>query len=578
MATSVEQIKEKLSITDVISSYLKIEKAGGNFKARCPFHNEKTPSFFISPTRNTFYCFGCGEKGDIFTFVERFEGLDFQGALRVLGDRAGVQIVFESKEKKDKRDVLYAILEETTKFFESKLESSKDAQKYVKDRGLEKKSIEQFRIGYISVGWNALRDHLVERGYTETDIERAGLIKKGDKGYYDRFRGRVIFPIADSSGRIIAFSGRMFPDEEGGAKYLNSPETELFNKSKVLYGYDKAKLAIRKSNFSIVVEGQMDIVLSHQIGFTNTVALSGTALTADHVRLLDRLSKNVVLAFDADKAGIASAGRSAEIALSFGMDVKVAHMPNGVDPADLANKGAEDLKKVIRESEHIIDFYMSILSEANSDQRAFGKEVERVVLPFISRISSKIDQSYFISRVAGRLGIDKDILTGEIAKIPVDQNANQAAQSATPKVENVEPVRKSRRDVIEDKLFGILLWQDSVDDKSISSDDLKNKIIEIIGKEKFEEKNKHQEDFKEDILFLAEVGYSNSKLMLNDVGELLTALGEECAKEQFGLALIELRKAEHMGDDAAIEKQLQVCKEVSEKINNFNVEKEAGQI
>jgi len=208
MNSPVQQIKERLSIEEIVSSYIKLEKAGANLKAKCPFHNEKTPSFFVSPERGNYYCFGCGAKGDIFTFVEEFEGLDFKGALKILADRAGVSLAQYSREKEGGKEKLYKIMEEATKFFEKNLVADKSVSEYLKTRGLEDKTIKDFRIGFIKEDWRLLYSHLKEIGFTDEEIERAGLVKRTEKGIYDRFRGRIIFPISDSIGRIIAFSGR----------------------------------------------------------------------------------------------------------------------------------------------------------------------------------------------------------------------------------------------------------------------------------------------------------------------------------------------------------------------------------
>jgi DNA primase len=281
MSTPVEKIKERLTIEEVVSSYIKLEPAGKNFKAKCPFHNEKTPSFYVSPDRNSFYCFGCGAKGDIFSFVQQFEGLDFMGSLKMLADRAGVPLVFEKTESKSEKERLYMILEDATRFFEGGLAARPEAQEYLKKRGIKAETARDFRLGYVPNEWRLLYTHLKNKKYNDAEIEKAGLAKRAEqkeKGFYDRFRGRVMFPIADSSGRIIAFSGRILVDDDSSAKYLNSPDTILFNKSTVLYGIDKAKQDIRTKNYTILVEGQMDLVLSHQAGIKNTVAVSGTAL------------------------------------------------------------------------------------------------------------------------------------------------------------------------------------------------------------------------------------------------------------------------------------------------------------
>ncbi|HJL55626.1 MAG TPA: DNA primase, partial [Candidatus Paceibacterota bacterium] len=418
MATQVEQIKEKLGIVDVVGQYIKLEKAGSNLKAKCPFHNEKTPSFFVSPARNSYYCFGCNAKGDIFSFVEQFEGVDFTGALKILGEKAGVQIVYERQDIRDEKSRLHSIMEDATLFFEENLNKQKKVLEYLKKRGLDDKTIKTWRVGYSPDSWSSLYEHL--KGKFNTDeINKAGLIKKSEKGgdYYDRFRGRIMFPISDNSGRIIAFSGRIFKDNENEAKYINSPETQLFSKSKILYGYDKAKFSIRKLNFSIVVEGQMDILLSHQALFTNTVALSGTALTEEQVGLLKRLSGNVVLAFDSDSAGVASSGKSAMLMLSLGMDVKVTHLKQGEDPSDVLNRSKDEWKKAIRNSKHIVDFYLDILRDSIDDKRKLRLKVGQTVLPYIKVISNKIDQEHFISVVAHRLGVAEDAVREEVENV-----------------------------------------------------------------------------------------------------------------------------------------------------------------
>lgn len=242
MSEVTEKIKERLGIVDVISAYVKLEKAGSSMKARCPFHNEKTPSFSVSPSRGTYYCFGCGNKGDIFSFVQEFEGVDFPGALRVLGERAGVAIVFEDQSQKDERTRLYQILEKATQFYEEKLDKRSEVKSYLEGRGLTGQTITNWQIGYApgppTGSWNEVEEALQKAGFTVFEIEKVGLIKKGEKGgFYDRFRDRIMFPISDSSGRVIAYSGRLFSgSDDKAAKYVNSPETTLFNKSKVLYG------------------------------------------------------------------------------------------------------------------------------------------------------------------------------------------------------------------------------------------------------------------------------------------------------------------------------------------------------
>src|ERR1700733_2299987 len=288
---TVQQIKDRLSIVDVVSQYVKLDRAGSTLRARCPFHSEKTPSFFVSAERGTFHCFGCGEGGDIFTFVEKIEGLDFKGALKVLADKAGVEIVYErgGKEKKDERERLFELMEVTTIFYTSKLSDA--AKKYLTDRGLKEATIKEFRLGFADSGWTDATDYLKKKGFSDKEIVEAGVGKKGDRSTLDKFRNRIMFPIADSAGRVIGFSGRIFGENASpeAPKYLNSPETPLFHKSRILYGFDKAKLSMRKLGCAVLVEGQMDLLASHQAGWANTVAVSGTAFTPEHAQLIPRM-------------------------------------------------------------------------------------------------------------------------------------------------------------------------------------------------------------------------------------------------------------------------------------------------
>jgi len=376
MSGDIENIKNRLSIEEVVGEYVTLKSAGINLKGLCPFHAEKTPSFVVSPTRQTYHCFGCGVGGDIFSFIQAIEGVDFRGALSMLADRAGVTLSRQPAQNKEHADVLYDILESATVYYEGEYRKDARAQEYLSGRGVTDATARQFRIGLAPVGWSNVKDHLTKLGFKTEDIEKAGLIKRGDKGVYDRFRSRIMFPITDSVGRVVAFSGRhiILTDKSGDiepAKYINSPETPLYNKSKILFGYDRARQAIRKHNFAILVEGQMDVVLVHQAKYVNTVALSGTALTQQHLTLLSRMSKNLVMALDADSAGIASAGKSARLALRHGFDVKVAALPEGADPADLIAQGkGDEWRACIKAAQHIIDFLLGYYRAHARDDRA----------------------------------------------------------------------------------------------------------------------------------------------------------------------------------------------------------------
>lgn len=440
MNDAVEQIKNRLSIIDVLTPYIELQKAGKHLKARCPFHNEKTPSFNVSPERGMYHCYGCGAGGDMFTFIEQIEGVDFKGALKILAEKANVELTPVSPERKSERDRLYATLEAATEFYESELTKHAEAQAYLEKRGVSKTTIATWRIGLAPApsvaGWTAIRDALKPKGYTDTELMKAGLIKESEKGKgpYDVFRNRIMFPIFDAGGRVVGYSGRTLEfDKPEVPKYVNSPETELFKKSEILYGYHKAKQGIRQLDFSLIVEGQFDVVMSHQAGYSNTVAVSGTALTAQHVQLLERLSRKVVLALDSDKAGVAAVKRSADLMLRRGLDVKVATLTGGKDPADLVLKDAREFKHLIGQSSHVIEFLLNVLLSQGLDERTLKLRAREEIIPYILLLPNYIDQDHFEGKLAEALKTTKEAVHFEVDRI---RNEKSTAAEKTVK----EPV------------------------------------------------------------------------------------------------------------------------------------------
>ena len=559
MFSPVQQIKERLSIEEVVSSYIKLDKAGANLKAKCPFHNEKTPSFFISPDRGTYYCFGCGASGDIFTFVEEFEGLDFKGALKLLADRAGIPLEHYNPKEESEKEKSYRIMEEATLYFCNNLTQNKEVLNYLKTRGLNEKSVKDFRIGFTPNEWRNLYEYL-KPNFSDLEIERAGLIKKTGKGYYDRFRNRIMFPMADSSGRIIAFSGRIIG--EGEPKYLNSPETPIFSKNVVLYGIDKAKDAIRKNNFSVLVEGQMDLILSHQAGYRNTVATSGTALSdstvskenvVSNLGLVRRLSPNIVLAFDADRAGANATIRAGRIALSLGMDVKVVDMPEDVDPADLIGKtGADAWREAIKNSRHIIEFLLlKVLKSCEGDMRKAGREIKEKILPFVNALQSSIEKTFFIKKISDSSGISESALQDDLKKIERELKYEK---------EEIEEAKETlgvtyRKDYIEQKLLGVALWQKSIAKPVIDFETIFKKLGGVYKK---------YEDRKEDLIFEAEVFYIDNEDLENDIREMFLNLEEENINEKLSKKMSDLRQAQNEESG----------KKILQEINELNKKKE----
>lgn len=528
-SSSVDKIKEILSIVDVVSTYLTVEKAGKNYKAKCPFHNEKTPSFFISPDRGSYYCFGCGAKGDIFSFVEHFEGTDFLGSLKILANRAGVELSTYQSKDKGKTDIYYEIMESATDFFEKSFEKNKEARSYLLGRGISDISISSFRIGFAPDSWTMLLDYLIKKGYKLIDIETVGLIKKGNSGkFYDRFRSRIMFPIMDSSGRVIAFSGRIFPENNKevpieigkptvvDSKYLNSPDTPLFNKSNVLFGIDKAKIAVRSRNYSIIVEGQMDLIMSHQAGFANTVAVSGTAFSdslKDHeskinnLGLIKRLSSNIIFAFDGDDAGIRAVSRSAMIALSLEMQVKIAVLPKGEDPAEVILKDENKWKDIIKNSVNIISFHLDRICKNTDDLRLRGKQVREIIFPFLIMISSSIERSAYINEIHGKTGLRESAIIEDFDKY----EKAHFIESKKEEIVQVEKDTNSRRSNLEKRFASIVFWQEGKEDNKREIGELISLFESDIGKEVLESVLDTYKPFSENLILEIEMLYENKK-------------------------------------------------------------------
>ena len=477
---TVEQIKERLSIVDVVSSYVELHPAGKNLKGKSPFTNEKTPSFYVSPDRGMYYCFSSSPGGDIFTFVEKMEGVDFRGALKILAERAGVDLVPEDPKKKGERDRAFDALEAATVFYTDWLDKKPAAQTYLDERGVKPATIAKWRIGYApgppEHGWREVRTHLKEKQFTDTELLKTGLIKQTDGGKepYDVFRDRVMFPIFDASGRVVGFSGRILSKDSEAPKYVNSPETELFNKSEILFGYDKAKQSIRTMDFSLIVEGQFDVVMSHQAGYTNTVAVSGTALTPHHVGLLQRLSNKVVLALDNDRAGIAAMQRAADLMLARGMDVKVARMEGGKDPADMVVSDLQAFRHTIGQAGHVIEYLLDVLEAESKDERSFKLKAREDILPFVVKIPNLIDQEHFEGVIAERLKTTKDAVHQEVERLRARAAANEerkpvakASEAETPTA--TPPDTRERLERQRHELLAYLITLTELTDATIAT-------------------------------------------------------------------------------------------------------------
>jgi len=410
----LEEIKNRLDIVDLISQYVELKRAGQNFRGLCPFHSEKTPSFMVSRSKQIYHCFGCGEGGDIFSFLIEHESMTFSEALKVLAERAGVKLSPRHIVDKDRRDILKEIHITAVEFFRENLAHSKEASTYLKNRGVRADSIKTFSLGYAKNSWHSLYEHLRAKGFEEALIIKSGLVATGSKGIYDIFRDRIMFPIFDLSGEPIAFGARVM--DNSLPKYLNSPDTELFKKGQTLYGLNMAEDDIRKNDYALIVEGYLDVIACHQAGFKNVVAPLGTALTEGHIKRLLRYTKNLILVFDGDSAGVLAAKRSLPIIFEHELRAKVLLLPDGHDPDSLLKEkdGSSKFSKLIENSSTPIEF---ILKKSNAPK------VDRVkdALSLIGKVKDTILREELILELSERSGVRESALRDALRRPQIER-------------------------------------------------------------------------------------------------------------------------------------------------------------
>jgi len=423
----LEQIRQNNDIVEVIGSYFPLKRAGANFRALCPFHKEKTPSFNVNPQKQIWHCFGCGAGGDVFTFVMKFENLDFISAVRRLAERTGVRLEFEetaSEPNRDQKELLFRLHEQVAEFFHQTLlkeKSAEPARAYLKKRGITADVVKRWRLGYSPDAWDALIQWAASRKFSAELLETAGLALRRERGdgFYDRFRGRLMFPICDEQGRVVAFSGRILTDAKDQPKYVNSPETPIFQKGKILFALDKAKRAILDEKFAIVCEGQVDTISCHEAGMTNVVAPQGTALTEQHARILKRYAEEVVLMFDADAAGQNAVVRSAEPLWEAGLVIRVAVLPQGHDPDSFVKEmGAEKLKNLITKAPSFFVCLLEHLSKQYDPNTDGGKvQIAQQMAAWLARIPNPVLFARYAQEASKQLQLTGTSIEQEILKL-----------------------------------------------------------------------------------------------------------------------------------------------------------------
>ncbi|MEE8389584.1 MAG: DNA primase, partial [Anaerolineae bacterium] len=474
----IDEVKDRLDIVEFISSYIPLQKAGRNHKALCPFHSEKTPSFVVFPDSQHWHCFGaCGEGGDVFTFAMKHEGWDFRTALEELARRAGVELRPRTPaqvQAEEETDRLRGLLDTAARYYNHLLCHAPEAEAtraYVARRGLDDETVERFLVGYSLPSWSGVRAYLTERGYTVEELVKAGLlVQREDSGStYDRFRDRLMISIRDAKGRVIGFGARTL-DPEGVPKYLNSPQTPLFDKSRTLYGLDLARQAIRREDQAIIVEGYMDVMQAHQAGFANVVAQMGTALTEPQLRQLQRLSKRFVLALDPDAAGVQATLRGVDVARKtleqqwepvfdprglvghearLGAEIRILQLPRGQDPDDLIRKDAEQWTTLVEAAVPVVDFYLQMLMEGLdlNDTKAKSRVVD-TLLPILRAVANPIEREDYVQKIARALRVDTRAVQSRLRSDKQRQTRRQRSAA------HVQGNSKSAQGIVEADLEG----------------------------------------------------------------------------------------------------------------------------
>ena len=475
MDSQVDEVKSKVDIIEIISTYVPLKKAGRNFSGLCPFHGEKTPSFMVSPDRQVYKCFGCGESGDVFSFLEKIEGWDFREALEELSKKAGVKLkTFTPTAAGRQKEKLIEINTLASKFYSYILNKHKlglAGREYLKKRKIDEIIWKKFGVGFAPEGWESTLNFLTKRGFNGGDVAAAGLVvaREGrDKSFYDRFRGRLVFPLRDTRGATLGFSGRVVSESERGPKYVNSPETAIFNKGSLLFGLDVTRDAIREKKEVLLVEGEFDVLSSYQAGVLNVVASKGTALTDRQVGLLSRLCESVVLSFDTDLAGDKASRRGIEMLDSVGLSVKVLSLGKFKDPDEFAVSDPAGFKKAISEALNIFDFYINSAASRYDIKTADGKKkIGAEILPILSKISDDLVRAHYISKLASVLELDVSLILEAVNK---RVNVNVSSSETVAKGEDKE--------MFVEKYFLALL---------LSGESVERALFEKLGESDFED-------------------------------------------------------------------------------------------
>jgi len=461
MGNDVEEVKQKADIVQIIGERVDLKKAGRNFKANCPFHNEKTPSFMVSPELGIYKCFGCGESGDVISFLEKYEGMDFSEALQYLAEKVGVELKPRNTSYDRERKTCLEINELAKKYYQyllTKHRSGKAALNYLlSERGLKVKTLETFELGYSPTDPKIFESFFVrKKRISPKDLELCGLAYRRGNTVFDRFFGRVVFPLKDHRGNVVGFSGRTLPGASSDlAKYINTPETPIYHKSDILYALDINKGEIKKENRCVIVEGEIDTISPWQEGIKNIVAIKGSALTENQVRLISRFTKNLVFALDTDFAGNKAARRGIEIAQVQGMKIRVARLGKYKDPDEMARSDPDALKKALKNAVPVYDFIINSTIERYDLSSGEGvSDISRELVPMLSSIEDEITKAKYINIVAGKIGIPYESVFAQVEKTKAKPSKRETLKGPGGEA------KKDRRTMLEENLTALVFLSD----------------------------------------------------------------------------------------------------------------------
>ncbi len=572
---AVEDIKSRLTVEDVVGDYVELKRAGRNYKGLSPFNAERSPSFMVSPEKQIWHDFSSGKGGNIFSFVMEMEGVDFKGALEILARKAGVDLALYGRgdsKVRERKDKALEALELAAKYYQQSLIGKPEALDYVlKKRGFNKQTLSNFRLGYSPNSGAALSEFLYKRGFNEEVIKLAGLGSKSARGPYDMFRGRIMVPLMDGQGAVIGFTARILEDEPNAPKYINTPQTLLYDKSRHVFGLHLAKDAIRTTGFAIVVEGNLDVVSTHQAGYANVVATAGTAITQSHLKTINRFTNDIRLCFDQDRAGIAAAERAISVAQAAGTKLSIITIPDGKDPDELVRKDVAAWEKCIHEPQYAVDWLIDRYTDMYDLKTAHGKRIfSDVLLATIAKLEDQVEQDHYLLKLAEITEVSEAAIR---TKLQIFKGEKQSPlRKPKPQVEMVT----SDKTLYEDQLLSLAVafpltrrFLQTETGRLVFATPERQRVYEYLEAnphvsftDSIPEDLKDVEDYVKILLFKAEELYAafDANERLRELRDLVHRLTTEYQKQQKKDLSALIREAEQAGDD----------EKVTELLNQFN--------